>query len=155
MLEPQEVLKNCFIFSKYYPPWNKQQVCTWKWMVGIIGIRLFPFGMAYLQGRTVSFRWCTWFYLGLSPLPVIVEMKVYRDSLLKMWWSWWWLLLGRGTTQLLIDWEVRPLQHIRLTVNRLSLSNHALNILPVGHLENGHMGVSKNRGCFKMDGENI
>ena len=23
-------------------------------------------------------------YLGLSPLPVIVEMKVYRDSLLKM-----------------------------------------------------------------------
>ena len=24
------------------------------------------------------------FYLGLSPFPVIVEMKVYRDSLLKM-----------------------------------------------------------------------
>ena len=23
-------------------------------------------------------------YVGLSPLPVIVEMKVYRDSLLKM-----------------------------------------------------------------------
>ena len=23
-------------------------------------------------------------YIGLSPLPVIVEMKVYRDSLLKM-----------------------------------------------------------------------
>ena len=26
-------------------------------------------------------------------------MKVYKDSLLKMWQSWWWLLLGRGTTQ--------------------------------------------------------
>ena len=25
-----------------------------------------------------------WVYLGLSPLPVTVEMKVYSDSLLKM-----------------------------------------------------------------------
>ena len=28
--------------------------------------------------------WYSALYLGLSPLPVIVEMKVYRDSLLKM-----------------------------------------------------------------------
>ena len=38
-------------------------------------------------------------YLGLSPFPVIVEMKVYRDCLLNMKQSWWSLLLGRGTTQ--------------------------------------------------------
>ena len=28
--------------------------------------------------------WKVQVYVGLSPLPVIVEMKVYRDSLLKM-----------------------------------------------------------------------
>ena len=31
----------------------KLTACTWKWMVGI---RSFPFGMAYFHGRAVSFR---------------------------------------------------------------------------------------------------
>ena len=36
-----------------------------------------------------SSRYISGLYLGLSPLPVIVEVKVYRDSLLKMEQSWW------------------------------------------------------------------
>ena len=37
-----------------YLPSLKLTVRTWKWMVGI---RPFPFGMAYFQVRTVSFRY--------------------------------------------------------------------------------------------------
>ena len=37
-------------------PSLKLTACTWKWMVGR---RLFPFGIAYFQGRTVSFGECT------------------------------------------------------------------------------------------------
>ena len=43
---------------------------TWKWMVGI---QSFPFGMAYFQGRTVSFRECN-----------ISAVLFY--FLLKAWW---------------------------------------------------------------------
>ncbi len=35
-----------------------------------------PFSTSMIMGGRV--------YIGLSPFPVIVEMKVYRDSLLKM-----------------------------------------------------------------------
>ena len=31
-----------------------------------------------------TYIYIIYIYIGLSPLPVIVEMKVYRDSLLKM-----------------------------------------------------------------------
>ena len=36
-------------------PSLKPTVCLWKW---IVGIRSFPFGMAYFQVQTISFREC-------------------------------------------------------------------------------------------------
>ena len=52
-------LSNWMIFLGGFQPLIFQGVCfrtfTWKWMVGR---RSFPFGMAYFQGRTVSFREC-------------------------------------------------------------------------------------------------
>ena len=49
--------KRDFLFDSFWIlPFGKLTVRTWKWMVGI---RLFPFGMAYFQGRgPVSFREC-------------------------------------------------------------------------------------------------
>ncbi len=38
-------------------------------------------------------------------------MQVYRDPLLKMQQSWWWLLLGRGTSQCMVDYCFLHISH--------------------------------------------
>ena len=37
-----------------YPPWENSHCRTWKNLM--VGMRSVPFGMAYFQARTVSFR---------------------------------------------------------------------------------------------------
>ena len=54
----------------------------WRW---IFGLNLWG-GMerSMCVALPVELCFCCLVVVGLSPLPVIVEMKVYRDSLLKM-----------------------------------------------------------------------
>ena len=49
-LHTLELVDGCTLPSRELP---SLKLSTWKWMVGI---RSFPFEMAYFQGRTVSFR---------------------------------------------------------------------------------------------------
>ena len=40
--------------------------------------------VVFWERKFLCGNWNCYVHIGLSPLPVIVEMKVYRDSLLKM-----------------------------------------------------------------------
>ena len=52
-------------------------------MVGCVFTSLYSRNYPPIVG-IFMYRIEIYIYFGLSPLPVIVEMKVYRDSLLKM-----------------------------------------------------------------------
>ena len=63
-------------------PWNEQRVKTPdKWLVGR---RSFPFGTAYFQGWTVSFRECMFVFLHVCFLMLAVFLS---------WFCWWWICM--------------------------------------------------------------
>ena len=63
-------------------PSLKLTVRIWKWMVGI---RLFPFGMAYFQVRTVSFRegYPFLFWELKTQTPALLERALFHFSVPK------------------------------------------------------------------------
>ncbi len=63
---------------------------TWKWMVGI---RSFPLGMAYFQGRTVSFG------DGKSPVPHLWFFVAgwFIEYPWDKGWRWWWNEKGESS----------------------------------------------------------
>ncbi len=77
-----------------YPPWNilKLTACTWKWM---LGIRSFPFGMAYFQGRHVSFREGNGFLQECAQLLKEAEDGRCFDEVRRLDGEarrlWWWM----------------------------------------------------------------
>ena len=63
---------------------------TWK-MIMMVGIRLFPFGIAYFQGQTVSVRECNfhWFPTSQHPPEKPLRVRIFRlnpvDSCFVRW----------------------------------------------------------------------